>query len=153
MPCCQGMEVEHATNRTGLERGEGRGLAQGVFGLELALSPDGSRIVYVGVAPTGGTQLWQRALDNLEPSLVPGTEGATHPVLSPDGLWGAFAPEGGTVASAWGVGADRRGRIPDPGWTPAALECLQGTAEPTQWFCRWSSPPPTPAGTPPLRSP
>jgi hypothetical protein len=37
--------------------------------------------------------------------------------------------------------------------TPAALECLQGTAEPTQWFCRWSSPPPTPAGTPPLRSP
>ena len=65
--------------------GEDQGLAP-VGGVDVALSPDGSRLVYVGVDPSGGTQLWQRALDNLEPQPIPGTEGALAPVLSPDGL-------------------------------------------------------------------
>ena len=76
--------------------GEDRGLASGVNGVEFALSPDGSRIVYVGVAPDGGTQLWQRSLDDLEPDPIPGTEGALSPVLSPDGLSVAFQASGGT---------------------------------------------------------
>ncbi|MEX2130226.1 MAG: hypothetical protein WD772_01965, partial [Pseudohongiellaceae bacterium] len=36
------------------------------LGTDFALSPDDSRIVYIGPAPGGGTQLWQRALEDLE---------------------------------------------------------------------------------------
>ncbi len=80
-----------ALARFELTFGEGRGLAAGVGGVNLALSPDGSRLVYVGTASGGGTQqLWQRALDDLEPVPIPGTEGARNPVLSPDGLSVAF---------------------------------------------------------------
>ena len=66
---------------------EGRELLPGVpgLGVEFALSPDGSQIVYVGIAPNGGSQLWQRSLDDLEPDPIPSTEGALDPVLSPDG--------------------------------------------------------------------
>ena len=66
--------------------GENRGIAPSAFGVTFALSPDGSRIVYVGVDPDGGRLLWQRPLDDLEPAPIPGTEGASTPVLSPDGL-------------------------------------------------------------------
>ncbi len=48
------------------------------------LAPDGERIVYVGEGPDG-RQLWDRRLDELEPTPIPGTEGATAPVFSPDG--------------------------------------------------------------------
>jgi Tol biopolymer transport system component/predicted Ser/Thr protein kinase len=55
----------------------------------LALSPDGSRLVYV--ASTGGVQqLYLRAIDSLEASPVAGTEGATEPFFSPDGQWLGF---------------------------------------------------------------
>ena len=75
--------------------GEDRGLPpNNVTGVDCALSPDGSRLVYVGVAPDGGTQLWQRALDDLEPDPISGTEGAIAPVLSPDGLSVTFSDLG-----------------------------------------------------------
>ena len=51
----------------------------------IAVSPDGSRLVYVGES-----QLWQRRLNQLEPEPIPGTEGASNPVLSPDGNSVAF---------------------------------------------------------------
>ena len=74
--------------------GEDRGLVPGVGGVEFALSPDGSRIVYQGISPDGGHQLWQRALNALEPNPIPGTEGAISPVLSPDGLSVTFGGPG-----------------------------------------------------------
>jgi len=50
----------------------------------VALSPDGSRLVYV--ATRGGIQhLYLRAMDQLESGPLPGTEGARLPFFSPDG--------------------------------------------------------------------
>jgi Tol biopolymer transport system component len=59
----------------------------------LVISPDGTRVVYVG---RKGTQLFVRPMDQLDaaPLGEPGTP--RHPFMSPDGTWiGVF--EGGTI--------------------------------------------------------
>jgi serine/threonine protein kinase/Tol biopolymer transport system component len=61
-----------------------------VTGTDLAITPDGSRVVYVG---NRGTQLFVRALDALAPVAV-FTGGPTAPFLSPDGQWIAFVDNG-----------------------------------------------------------
>ncbi len=62
----------------------------------LALSPDGQTIVYVGRAGgAGGTQLFQRQLDELEAHPIPGTSGASFPIFSPDGTRIAYFSTGG----------------------------------------------------------
>ena len=53
-------------------------------GRAIAISPDGSRVVYVGQADEGH-QLWLRHLGEEHATPVPGTEGARTPVFSPDG--------------------------------------------------------------------
>ena len=53
-------------------------------GTRLAWAADGRSFLYVGPG-NGGTQLWRRSLDALEPAPVPGTDGASSPFLSPDG--------------------------------------------------------------------
>ncbi len=58
-------------------------------GSSVAISPDAQSIVYVAVAG-GSTRLLSRPLDGLESTPVPGTEGGTNPVFSPDGRWIAF---------------------------------------------------------------
>ena len=60
-----------------------------VSGTDLAITPDGSRIVYVG---NRGTQLFVRALDALEPVAV-FTGAPTAPFVSPDGQWIAFVDQ------------------------------------------------------------
>jgi len=55
----------------------------------LALSPDGSRLVYVAT-PAGGQQLFTRLLDQLEAVPIPGTANATSPFFSADGQSIAF---------------------------------------------------------------
>jgi len=55
----------------------------------IALSPDGSQLVYVGESGEG-TQLYLRAMDGLEVTPIPGTEDAIHPFFSPDGRWVGF---------------------------------------------------------------
>ena len=54
------------------------------YGRDLVLTPDGSRLVYVG---NGGTQLFVRSLDSLD--LVPIATGSAlaTPFISPDGQW------------------------------------------------------------------
>jgi hypothetical protein len=55
----------------------------------LVLSPDGRVVVYV--APHGSsTRLFARALDDLTPRALAGTEGASQPFFSPDGGWVGF---------------------------------------------------------------
>ena len=53
---------------------------------DLAITPDGSRVVYVG---NRGTQLFVRALDALEPVAV-FTGAPRGPFVSPDGQWIGF---------------------------------------------------------------
>ena len=53
---------------------------------DLAITPDGSRVVYVG---NHGTQLFVRALDALEPVAV-FTGAPRGPFVSPDGQWIGF---------------------------------------------------------------
>jgi serine/threonine-protein kinase len=56
----------------------------------IALSPDGSRLVYVATRAGAVQQLYLRAMDNLDAKPIPGTEGATSPFFSPDGQWIGF---------------------------------------------------------------
>ena len=56
------------------------------FGRCIALSPDGSRLAYVGPSEMAGAgQVWIRSLDALEASPVPGTSEALSVEWSPDG--------------------------------------------------------------------
>jgi eukaryotic-like serine/threonine-protein kinase len=57
---------------------------------DLAITPDGSRVVYVG---NRGTQLLVRAMDSLDPVAV-FTGLPRGPFVSPDGQWTAFADNG-----------------------------------------------------------
>ncbi len=50
-----------------------------------AVSPDGSRLVYVGPGEDGVTQLWLRPIGQLEARPIPGTTGGGHQFFSPDG--------------------------------------------------------------------
>ncbi|MDA2923602.1 winged helix-turn-helix domain-containing protein [Acidobacteria bacterium AH-259-L09] len=62
--------------------------------IDLAISPDGSQIVYLAERD-GRTQLYVRALDELRATPIPGTEGAeTFPFFSPDGKWVGFFAHG-----------------------------------------------------------
>ena len=67
----------------------GQQLADLANGPALALSPDGTHLVYV--AREGGTQqIYLRAMDSLESKPIPGTEGGANPFFSPDGQWLGF---------------------------------------------------------------
>jgi serine/threonine-protein kinase len=61
---------------------------------EFAISPDGSRIVYTGHSPTGAGQLWVRDLADLTARPIPGTDAATAPSFSPNGVSIVFAANG-----------------------------------------------------------
>ena len=59
----------------------------------LAISPDGTRVVYVGRGADQIRRLYVRYLDDLEVKLIPGTEDARNPFFSPNGNWvGFFTP-------------------------------------------------------------
>jgi Tol biopolymer transport system component len=61
-------------------------------GVSIAVSPDGSRIVYVGPAENG-RQLWIRERDQLRSTPLPGSEGALQPFFAPDGRGVGFITE------------------------------------------------------------
>jgi len=56
------------------------------FGPSHTLSPDGSRLVYVGPGEGGGRALWVKERDELRARRIPGTEGEVlQPFFAPDG--------------------------------------------------------------------
>ena len=69
---------------------------------KIALSPDGTRIAYIGALPGDSDQqpgeavrqLYLRSMQESQGTPVPGTEGARHPFFSPDGAWVGFVAGG-----------------------------------------------------------
>jgi serine/threonine-protein kinase len=60
----------------------------------VVISPDGTRIAYA--ATRGGmSQIYQRLIDGDQARPVPGTEGGSGPVFSPDSQWLLFRTAGG----------------------------------------------------------
>ncbi len=61
---------------------------------DVAISPDGGRLVYMSSTGTGlgdgGRQLYVRDIDQFTAVPLPGTEGAGSPFFSPDGEWIGF---------------------------------------------------------------
>ena len=72
-----------------LEFPSGQQVATGIGGTTIALSPDGSELVYLGRGPQGN-QLFLRPLDRVEALPIPHTRGAYLPFYSPDGTWVGF---------------------------------------------------------------
>jgi serine/threonine-protein kinase len=83
----------------------------------LALSPDGRTIVYVGrTGGASGLQLYVRRIDELDAHPIPGGEGASYPVFSPDGSRIAFFGPGGLFT------------VPLAGGTPTPVANIQAQA-------------------------
>jgi serine/threonine-protein kinase len=59
-------------------------------GASAVLSPDGRLLVFVGQTGAGTRLLHVRRLEQALASPLPGTEGASHPFLSPDSRWIGF---------------------------------------------------------------
>jgi serine/threonine-protein kinase len=78
------------------------------YGHNVAISPDGSSIVYTGTSEEPGVagQLWLKRRDQLEPVALNGTAGGFNPVFSPDGTRIAYhtaAPTAVRVVSLAGT--------------------------------------------------
>ncbi len=72
----------------------GEGEPNDAAGSPMALSPDGSRLVYVGRDSIGDNWLFVRTMDNTVPRRLNGTKGAGSPTFAPDGERIAFLQTG-----------------------------------------------------------
>ncbi len=73
----------------------GEEIAENARGNHFAISPDGSRLVYVGPGQDG-PQLWMRSRRQLHATPISGTDRATIPFFSPDGSRVGFVLDGNT---------------------------------------------------------
>ncbi len=60
----------------------------------IAISPNGDRVLFIGVGPDGSKQLWMRELGSLTADIIPGTELVDGAFWSPDGRSIAFFASG-----------------------------------------------------------
>ena len=109
--------VDHPLVRLNVDLGADISLPPPTFGGSVvAISPDGTRLVYASAAvPGASTKLFTRRLDQPNATELPGTQGATAPFFSPDGQWVGFfaggkmnkvSVEGGAVVPLGNFGAD-----------------------------------------------
>jgi Tol biopolymer transport system component len=91
-----------------------QGMVQGILGVNLAISRDGRRVVYVGPGERG-VQLWLRDRDRLDATRLPGTEGAASPVFSPDGRRIAFSAGSNFVLKVVAVDGGPPVTLAEPG--------------------------------------
>jgi Tol biopolymer transport system component len=61
---------------------------------QFALSPDGANLVFVAEAPGATPMLWVRAMNQVRPRQLAGTEEAQGPFWSPDSRWIGFFAQG-----------------------------------------------------------
>jgi serine/threonine-protein kinase len=88
----------------------------------LAFSPDGTMLAYVAIGE-GVPRLYLRRRDQAEARAVPGSEGASNPVFSPDGRWIAFVSDNQLRKSSIDGAAISMARVSDPrglAWIDAA---------------------------------
>jgi Tol biopolymer transport system component len=84
---------------------------------DLAISPDGSMLVYAAWRPGPGrgelrSALYRRRVDREDAEAIPGTEGATTPFFSPDGHWIGFF-QGSSLRRVAVTGGQPETIIPD----------------------------------------
>ena len=89
------------------QRGDG-------LGSNVAVSPDGARIVYQGLGE-GAPQLWLRQRDQLQATPMAGTEGAMNPVFSPDGQRVAFRTDDNDGVSVVSLAGEPAAAITESG--------------------------------------
>ncbi len=70
----------------------------------MAMAPDGSRVAFVAVGPDGVSRLHVRELDQIEPTAIAGSEGASAPFFSPDGQRIGFFASGAIRTTRLGDG-------------------------------------------------
>ena len=94
----------------------GQELLPDFFGFGIDLSPDGTRLAYVGPGPTDRSkQIWVRPLDALEATAVRGTIGANTVRWSPDGraLYITIRATNGTGGSVLSLDGSNVVRLPE----------------------------------------
>jgi len=124
--------VEHPLMRMSVDLGP-----DAVAGLRttLAISPEGTRIVFPMRGADGKQQFATRLLDQATPTSLPGTENAADPFFSPDGQWiGFFADAklkkisvlGGAAVTLCDAPNMRGGSWGEDGYIIAALNVAAG---------------------------
>jgi serine/threonine-protein kinase len=88
----------------------------------VALSPDGSTLVFASQAPGGQPQLYVRRSDDVGIESLPGTQNASEPVFSPDGAWVAFVVNGVELK-----------RVPTQGGDPISVTTLPPILSAPAW--------------------
>ena len=86
---------------------------------DLAITPDGSRIVYVG---SGGVEILMRSLDHIEPIVVARGGLVRGVFVSPDGQWVGFTDNNRTLK-----------KVAITGGPPLILTALDGGARGATW--------------------
>jgi serine/threonine-protein kinase len=90
---------------------------------DLAISPDGSLVIYQALSPSGDYLFYVRPLDEPESAPLRGTDGGAHPFFSPDGLWVGFIDSN----------SDDLWKVSIFGGPPVLLTNLPGTMDGASW--------------------
>ena len=83
---------------------------------DMAVSPDGTRLVFVALSRDGRRKLWLRRFDAAEKPAIDGSEDAHGPFWSPDSRSIAFWADNVLVRTSETGGLPQRISVTSPGW-------------------------------------